>query len=132
MRRAFTWILFLAGMVACGGDSTDPRLPPAPVPGTLTVTLESPNVDAAMIVELTGPDAMTGLATVAGVTLYSRPQASAIRAALFGSLRAGVVLTFSVPDVAAAAEYTAHVVEAADSTNALRSSVDAYRLVVTP
>jgi hypothetical protein len=49
-----------------------------------------------------------------------------------GVVANGAVVTLRVPDVGAAAAYTARVVEVADRENALRGSLTGYALTVVP
>jgi len=49
-----------------------------------------------------------------------------------GNLANGAVVTLHVPDVGAAASYTANVLEVADRQDALRPSLAGYALTVAP
>lgn len=124
-------LLALALVAAACGESQGPNGPPEPVPGTLRLTLVTPSADdRAILVRVTGPEAMTDIATGTGYTLHARPTGTAFRAAAFGELAGGTLLTFHVPDVNRSAEYTATVVEVSDAANALRTDLSAYRLTI--
>lgn len=105
-----------------------------PHPGTLTVRLITPHDDdGALTFELSGPMVETPAAADESLRLFVRAvDASTVRAAVIGTLTDGVVVTLRVPDVGAAAGYTAHVLEVADRENALRSSIAGYELVLEP
>ena len=52
--------------------------------------------------------------------------------AVVGNLANGAVVTLHVPDVGAAARYTANVLEVADRQDALRTSLTGYALTAAP
>lgn len=134
---------------SCGGSGGDssltqpapqqpqqPAQPTAPVavPGTLTARLVTPNTDdGAILVEITGPSTAAEVTTpVQGAVVHSRANGNTVRAAVFGSLAAGPLVQFSVPDVNAASQYSAKVTEASDRTNALRASLTGYQITIGP
>lgn len=143
-----TRLLALASVVAlaaCGGGEggqapTEPTPPPvqptapAAVPGTLTVRLTTPNTDdGAILLEITGPAPAAELtATAQGAVVHTRANGNTSRVAVFGSLGAGAVLRFSVPDVNAAPLFSAQLIEASDRGSALRASVTGYQLTIAP
>ena len=138
----------LAGAAAaagsCGGGDggAAPTQPPpsgqptAPVavPGTLTVRLVTPfNDDGAILLDITGPAPVTDIAAAAqGVVAHARSNGNATRVAVFGSLGAGALVRFSVPDINAVQQYAVQVAEASDRASALRSSVTGYQLTIAP
>jgi hypothetical protein len=131
---------------SCGGSGGDraptepapqpPTQPTAPVavPGTLTVRLVTPNTDdGAILLDISGPAPMADLATpVQGAVVHSRTNGNTARVAVFGSIASGALVRFSVPDINAAAQYTAQVTEASDRANALRTSVNGYGITIAP
>ena len=121
-------IVSLAIATALGGCGDE-----GPVPGLLTVSVTSPNAgDAAIVVVVSGPGPMTTAEAASPSNLvFSRPASSnMLRAAVFGDVRSGPLLRFSVPDVGQAQAYAASVLEVADITGALRQSTSEYRVVV--
>jgi hypothetical protein len=151
VQRARLALLCGATMLAssCGGSGGDhaptqpvpqpPEQPtqpsaPAAVPGTLTARLVTPNTDdGAILVEIAGPTPVADVATpVPGAVVHSRGSGNTARVAVFGSLAAGALVRFSVPDVNAASQYTATVTEASDRANALRASVTGYQITIAP
>jgi hypothetical protein len=122
----------LVGLAACSENGRTPDGPPEPVPGTLTLSLVTPSADdRAIVVRVTGPEAMTDVAAAATTyTLHSRGTGGAFKAAAFGNLTGGALLRFHVPDVNRSAEYAATVVEASDAANALRADLSGYRLTI--
>ena len=138
----------LAGAAAaagsCGGGDggAAPTQPPpsgqptAPVavPGTLTVRLVTPfNDDGAILLDITGPAPVTDIAAAAqGVVAHARSNGNATRVAVFGSLGAGALVRFSVPDINAVQQYAVQVAEASDRASVLRSSVTGYQLTIAP
>jgi len=142
-------LVALAGAVvlaACGGGEsgeapTEPTPPPpaqpvvpAPVPGTLTVRLVTPNTDdGAILLEITGPAPAAELTSAAqGAVVHARANGNTSRIAVFGALGSGALLRFSVPDVNAAQQFSAQLLEASDRGSALRPSVTAYQLTIAP
>jgi hypothetical protein len=139
-------LVALAGalaLAACGGggdgqaptQTTPPPAPPvvpAPVPGALTVHLATPNADdGAILLQITGPAPAAEVTSAAqGVVVHARANGNTSRVAVFGSLGSGALLRFSVPDVNAAQQFSAQVVEASDRGSALRPSVTAYQLTI--
>jgi hypothetical protein len=129
---------------SCGGGDggaaptlpTPPVQPTAPVavPGTLTISLTTPNTDdGAMLLEIAGPASVAELTSpVQGALVYTRANGNSSRVAVFGSLGAGALLRFSVPDVNAVQQYAAQVIEAADRGSALRANVTGYKLTIAP
>ena len=130
---------------SCGGSGGSEPTQPAPqpptqpaapvaVPGTLTARLVTPNTDdGAILVEISGPTPLTDLATtVQGAVLQSRTNGNTVRVAVFGSLAAGPLVKFSVPDVNKAQQYSAQVAEVSDRANALRATLTAYQLTIAP
>jgi len=124
------WILAMVAVLswgaACSGDSTggDPR------PGVLTVRLTTPRGDdGAMTFDLSGPPIDSVLVVDASLRLFTRREGgSTVSGVVVGSLASGTVMTLHVPDVGAAAGYTARVLEVADRQNALRASLTGYAL----
>ena len=105
---------------ACG-ESTEP---PVPTPGALTVTLQAPSgvTTGAVVLTLAGPGAITNVTAVGGgLQVYSRPAAGGVSVAAFGTIPAGALLRFDVPDTRAADEYSATLVEAAGTDNTVKS-----------
>ena len=93
----------------------------------------TPNTDdGAILLELRGPDIHALAATNSSLQVFSDTSSAPIRTVVAGSLSAGALLTFHVPDVGAAASYTATIVDVADRQNKLRSGLTGYTLVVAP
>jgi hypothetical protein len=135
----------VAFLASCGGgDSgrtpTEPTPPPVQptvpvaVPGTLVVRLVTPNTDdGAIVLEITGPAPAAELAAAApGALVHIRANGNTARVAVFGELGAGTLLRFNVPDVNAAPQYGAQVIEVADRASALRTGVTGYQLTIAP
>jgi hypothetical protein len=123
--------LFLAAVLlsACGGDGGTPA---QPLPGDLTVSLATPNADGALLIAITGPDAVGAVQAAApGTVVRAQTQGTTTTVAVFGTLAAGPLLRLTVPDTRQAGHYTATVREAADTQNALRGSLAGYALAVT-
>lgn len=128
-RWTFAMVAALLGAAACSDDSNGP----APQAGTLTLTLTTPQLDdGAMTFEVSGPAIDTALAVDASLRLFTRRvNGSTIVGAVVGALGNGAVVTLQVPDLGAAARYTARVLEVADRQDALRTSLQGYTLTVT-
>ena len=133
------------GLAACGGDGgkapTQPPPPPpvqpvvpAPVPGSLTVRLVTPNPDdGAIMLDITGPAPAAELTSpVQGLVVHARANGNTSRVAVFGALASGALLRFSVPDVNAAQQFSAQVIEVSDRGSTLRTNVTAYQATIVP
>lgn len=122
-RFGLTLLLALAAGACGGGDGGGETVLPQPEPGTLTVSLTTPNAgDRALVVQVTGPSITGAQSANTAYVMHSRtPSAGTLRAAVFGPLATGPVLRIQVADVNAVASYSATVVEVADETNALRT-----------
>lgn len=122
--------LFAAAALATACDAGEPA---TPLPGELTVSLATPNpADGAMVVSITGPDAVGSVQpAAAGNVVRARTAGTTATVAVFGTVAAGPLLRLSVPDVRQAKRYTATVTEAAGLGNVLRPSLTGYVLTVS-
>ncbi len=127
-RLATTLALALAalGGAACSDSTT-------PVPGTLTFSLNSPNVDGAAVLEIAGPFIATPVpgSPVVGYLASQQVAPTTMRVLVVGNLIPGPIVTISVPDVNAAGSYTGTILEVADRNNQLRASLSAYSVTVS-
>ncbi len=129
-RWIFATVAALLVGVACSEDSTGAGA----TAGTLILRLTTPHADdGAMTFEVNGPPNDSATAATAGLRLFTRrADRSTVVGAVVGALANGAVITLHVPDVGAAARYSATVVEVADRGDALRASLTGYALTVTP
>jgi hypothetical protein len=87
--------------------------------------------DGAVLFELSGPPIDSVVAVNASLRLFTRrANDSTIVGAVVGVVANGAVVILQVPDVGAAARYTARIVEVADRDNVLRASLTGYALTV--
>ena len=123
----------LSTSVSCGDDDNGSTGPPDPVPGTLTLSLDTPyGDDGAVLLRLEGPD-MTQIELAApGLYLRFLEEQSSVTAVFVGDVVSGDLLTFRVPDVNQVSSYGATMLEAADRGNALRGALEGYVLTVAP
>lgn len=130
----FARAALLALVAACGSDDEDggPVAPLPPVAGVLVARLTTPHADdRAVLLEITGPSITAPQpATDAGVTVHGRIVDGTLRALVVGTVRAGTMVRFAVPDVNAAGRYAGRIVEASGPASALRASLDGYRIEV--
>ena len=85
-----------------------------------------------MLLELRGPSIHALASANSSWQLYSDTSGTTIRGVVAGNLTTGGLMTFQVPDVGAAASYTATIVDVADRQNKLRAGLTGYTLVVAP
>ena len=131
MNRVWSFTLLAALLLgaACSNESTGS----VAGAGTLTLRLTTPSSDdGALLFELSGPPIDTTVAANASLQLFThRTDGSTLVGAVVGTLANGGVVTLQVPDVGAAAQYTARLLEVADRQNVLRTSLTGYALSVT-
>ena len=131
MRRLVVLTAALAGTLI--GACTDQ--PTGPQAGTLSVRLANPNdgLDGAILFAVRGPAAPAGTPTPAtGDTLWGGPFTGTANAyVVTGNIRTGVVLTFSVPDVNVANQYTATITQVAASSDYALRSLTGYSLSIS-
>jgi hypothetical protein len=121
-------------ITACS-DSRPPTAPqaPEPQPGWLMLRLDPPvpnGDDTAVVIRITGPGPLTEVSVPAGRShlAFHRSSGSTLNVAVFGTIAAGDLVRFSVPDVHGVNRYQATLVEAAGPDNQLRSSNAGYVL----
>jgi hypothetical protein len=97
----------------------------------LTVSLATPNpgADGAIVLSVTGPQAITSAVAPAGLRLFQQPFGTVTRFAITGTLTNGAVLTIGVADVGTVAQYAATVQAVAAPDFQLRS-LSGYSLTV--
>ncbi len=120
----------LAVSVACGdGDGVTA----VPVPGTLVLSLTSPNSDdGAILLSISGGGITAPTVASTSHVLFSRlTGTTSINAVVVGNITAGPLLRFDVPDVGEASSYNGAVTEVADRANALRTTLTGYSLEIT-
>jgi len=125
--RVLRWgaaVVALAGAGSCL-DSTGP----GPV---LRMTLTTPNAgaDGAILLTVTGPTAVTSVATVAGLRVFAEPFSTTNHLAVTGPLPNGLLLTFGVRDVTRASEYVATIQDVAATNYQLRP-LTGYSLTIS-
>lgn len=132
-RRLALVLACLAGapLAACG-DAGGIAGPEGAEPGVLTVSLTTPFPDdRAVLVSVTGPGEVGDVAAAGeGYTVHVRPSGTTFRAAVFGKISSGPLLTFAVPDVRRASAYRATVQEVVDPSSNVRPSGAGYSLAV--
>ncbi len=101
--------------------------------GSLTLRLITPHADdGAMTFQVSGPAIESATAANGSLRLFTRREGgSTVVGAVVGALANGALITLRVPDVGAAASYTATVLEVADRQDALRTSLTGYALTLT-
>jgi hypothetical protein len=104
------------------------------VPGTLVVSLSTPNMDDGAILLSIGGGGMGAPATTSSsYVLHHRATGlSSMNIVLVGNLVEGPLLRFDVPDVGQASSYTATVAEVADRSENVRVALTDYRLEIAP
>jgi hypothetical protein len=86
-----------------------------------------------MLFEVSGPAIDSALATNPSLRLFAqRVDGSRVVGVVMGAVAPGAVVALRVPDVGAAGQYTARVLEVADRQDALRASLTGYALTVSP
>ncbi|NIR43811.1 MAG: hypothetical protein GWN99_07625 [Gemmatimonadetes bacterium] len=139
--RKGTWILAtvltiaLGAGLACDGDSTGTNGGNGgPVPGSLIVSLTTPNTDDGAVQLTVSGGTIDGvsLATGTGYRFFSHESsATSFSIIVAGDIAAGPLASISVPDVNAADSYSAALVAVADRSNQIVSPTTGYALTVT-
>lgn len=118
----------LAVGMACGDDGG----PMEPVPGTLIVSLATPNSDdGAILFTISGGGISAPTAVASSDLFFFRATGTSSLAVVVAGNIASQVLRFNVPDVGQASTYTASIIEVADRNNALRASLSGYVLSIS-
>lgn len=126
------WIMYTAvalvlAAAACSDDTTGPQA----VPGTLAVTLTTPNTDdGAIMFTVTGGELSNATLVDPSFQLYTHEGASSLTAVIVGDIEAGAVLEFDVPDIDALESYSAEVDQVANRANDLQA-LTGYSLSVS-
>ena len=128
------WTLLMVAALSVGAACSDDPTTGVTQAGTVTLRLTTPHADdGAVLFEVSGGPIDTATAGNASLRLFTRrASGSTIVGVVAGVVTNGAVVTLRVPDVGAAAGYTARVVEVADRQNALRTSLAGYALTVGP
>jgi hypothetical protein len=118
--------LALAGVSGCSDNG--------PVAGVLQVSLTTPNsgADGAILLSVTGPQALTSVAPEVGGALrvFADPLSTTTKIAVTGPLVSGAMITIGVADVRQSAQYIAMIQAVAASDFQLRS-LAGYSLTVS-
>lgn len=118
---AFAFTLLGQG---CGDDP--------PVPGTITVSLVSPNAnDGAILFNIRGPGISNVAPTSSSNQLFWRQTTNdEVKIIVVGNLTSGPVASLDVPDINDLAGYTTFVEQVADREDELRPSIDGYEITL--
>ncbi|MGD8868506.1 MAG: hypothetical protein PVI01_12785 [Gemmatimonadales bacterium] len=132
--RRVLWVWSLTIMSAafvvgsCGDDGTGP----APLSGPLTVTLSSTaGPGAAFLFRVSGEGITAPQAINPGHRLFTNLAGDTLTVAVIGSIAAGELLRFDVPDVNRAASYRVSLQGVAGSDNSLLP-LSAFSLKIVP
>lgn len=128
------WIFVMVAALSAGAACSDDPVGSVTRAGTVTLRLTTPHADdGAMMFAVSGPPIDSAVAINASLRLFTRRTSdSTVVGVVAGVVTNGDVVTLHVPNVAAAADYTARVVEVADRRNAVRGSLTGYALAVGP
>ena len=127
------WIVTIVAALSVGTACADDPLGGSARAGTVSLRLTTPHADdGAMLFDVSGPPIDSVTASNASLQLFTRRAGSTIGGAVVGIVANGALVTLHVPDVRAAAGYTARVLEVADRQDALRASLAGYALTVVP
>jgi hypothetical protein len=130
MNRLAGWLLVA---LAVGGGAASCRESSGPAAGVLTVSLTTPNAgaDDAMLVTITGPEAITTVTAGPGLRVFTQVLSTTTRLAVTGPLTNGAVVTIGVADTRKAAQYAASIQAVATPAFQLRT-LTGYSLRVAP
>lgn len=128
------WILVTMAALSVAAACSDDPTGSVSRAGTVTLRLTTPHADdGAMTFEVSGPPIDSASAANGSLLLFTRRSGgSTMVGVVVGVVTEGAVVTLQVPDVDAAAGYTARVLEVADRQNTLRASPTGYALIVVP
>ena len=128
MIRLAGWMLVVLALATAGSCSDSS----GPVAGTLTVSLATPNPgsDGAILVTLTGPEALTSITPEPGLRVFTQALGTVSHLAVTGTLANGAVLTVGVAHLSKAAQYAATVQSVAAADFQLRP-LSGYSLTIS-
>lgn len=116
-------------LASCGGG--DNPVDAKPTPGMLTVSLSTPaQDDRAVMIAVSGPGIGTVVSASGAYALYTKPEDTGVRVALFGPLVSGPLLRFNVPDTRHPQSYSAAIIEVATAANQLRAVGAGYAVTI--
>jgi hypothetical protein len=124
-------ILVAGAVLAVSATCTDDPAGVVPQAGTLTLVLATPNADdGALVFEVGGPPIDSATAASPSLRLFSHHAGGSTLVGV-GAVASGPLVTLHVPDIGAAAEYSARVLDVADRRDTLRASISGYSVTVT-
>ena len=118
--------ILLAGAGGCSNGT-------GPVAGVLTISLQTPNAgaDGAILLTVTGPQALTRVTAGTGLDVFSTPLSTTTKLAVTGPLTNTAIVTIGVADVGKVVQYTATVQSVAASTDFQLRPLAGYSLTVS-
>jgi hypothetical protein len=127
LARGLIVALALAGASGCGDGGG------GPVAGTLTISLTTPNAgaDGAILLSVTGPQALTSMTAGTGLRAFSQTLSTTTRVAVTGTLASDALITVGVADVRKVAQYTATIQAVAASADFTLRPLTGYALTVS-
>ena len=126
------WTFAVMAALSLGAACSDDPTGGTPRTGPLIVRLTTPHTDdGAMTFEVSGAPIDSVVVADASLRLFTRSEGSTVVGAVVGALANGAVVRLYVPGTAAAAGYTARVLEVADRQDVLRASLAGYALTVS-
>jgi hypothetical protein len=100
------------------------------MPGTLNLTIVTPNADDRAVRLTISGGTVTAVEAPSGITILQGESPSGILALVFGNIRSGTTIHLTVPDVAKIANYRATIDEVSDAAHSLRPSLLSYSAVI--
>ena len=122
--------ILVAMLLGAGGSCSSGS---GPVAGMLTVSLHTPNpgADGAILLTVSGPQALTSVAAGTGLRVFSQSLGTPTKLAITGPLTRGTILTIGVTDVGQATQYRATIQSVAASTDFQLRPLEGYSLTVS-
>jgi hypothetical protein len=131
MKRSHRLLALVAVLSLWTACSDEPMSTPRA--GALFLNLATPHADdGAVIFVITGPAIDSATVDKSSLRLFTRRSNGTLAGIVVGAVGAGPIVRLHVPDVGAAAGYSAQVIEVADRQDALRTSLVEYAMTVTP
>ena len=129
-RKSGAAVMLAAITIACSGDSGNGGTEPTSNPGFVNVTLATPNSnDGALLLTVSG-GVIDSLTASAGTIFFAQTGTNTFRVMVAGTISAGPIVRFWMPDRRNVAQYVATLEQAAARSTYEQQDIGQYSLSI--